>query len=106
MLNRHVLEFQDILVREELHELDLAEGGDGKLWRIVVSERGDCAVAEESIAPRSRLAVSLSRPECSGTYAVFLVVHDDLLERDMGAGLFRACAMDLTTLADLSATWR
>lgn len=87
VLDGHVLEADDILVRQQLEQLDLSQGGDGKL-------DGDMA----RLADKETTMINPPRPLYE-TYAVFLVVHDDLLEGHEAARLARAGTVDLTGCA-------
>lgn len=77
MLDGHVLESQDVLVRQELEKLNLAKGGNGKLMIIV--------------------SAVLGRGGAS-TYAILFMMHDDFFQGDKGAGLAQAGTVNLTEL--------
>lgn len=80
VLDGHVLEPQDVLVRQELEKLNLAKGGNGKLVIIVSAVLG-----------RGWGGAS--------TYAILFMMHDDFLQGDKGAGLAQAGAVNLTELS-------
>lgn len=71
-------------MREQLEKLDLAEGRDGKL-------RGCGQRAREATAHTEAV-----------TNPVFLVVHDDLLQRHQNAGTPRSRLVDLTVFKKFS----
>ena len=61
MFDSHVGELEDVFVVEELEESNFAKGGDGELQSV-----------------RTRL---ICKVRVDASYAVFFVMHDDLLER-------------------------
>lgn len=87
VLDCHVREAQHILVRQELEKLDFSQRSDGKLCD------DDGLLTKDLRRARVRAEAIVGSPQ--RTHAVFLVVHDNLLERHDGAGLPCPCAMHL-----------